>query len=69
MVTPFRRSIPTTEGGWVIVSSDPEGIRIEPNASGPIPHLLTAAQALSLADALRTAASHQTLVIPQGAPQ
>jgi len=64
LIPHFRREVPTQDGGWVIVTSDPDGIRISPDV-GTTGHQLTPAQALALADALTTAARHQTLTIPR----
>lgn len=64
---PFRREVPTRDNGWAIVTSDRSGIRLSPDV-GTTSHQLTAAQALALADALTTAARHQTLTIPRKDP-
>ncbi len=63
----FRREIPTHDHGWLIVTSDHDGIRLSPDV-GTTTHMLTPAQAASLADALTTAARHQTLTIPRKDP-
>lgn len=64
---PFRREVPTRDSGWVIVTSDQEGIRVSLDV-GTTNHQLTAAQAHSLADALTTAARHQILTITRKDP-
>lgn len=64
---PFRREVPTRDNGWAIVTSDRSGILLSPDV-GTTSHQLTAAQALALADALTTAARHQTLTIPRKDP-
>lgn len=64
---PFRREVPTRDSGWVIVTSDQEGIRVSLDV-GITNHQLTAAQAHSLVDALTTAARHQTLTITRKDP-
>ncbi len=63
----FRREIPTHDHGWLIVTSDHDGIRLSPDV-GTTTHMLTPAQAASLADALTTAAHHQTLIIRKDQP-
>lgn len=63
----FRRDVPTADHGWVLVTSTHEGIRLSPDV-GTTTHILTPAQAASLADALTTAAHHQTLVIRRDQP-
>lgn len=63
----FRRAIPTADHGWFVVTSSPDGIRVDPD-EGTRGHPLTPAQASSLADALTTAAHHQTLVIRKDQP-
>ncbi len=63
----FRREVPTQDHGWLIVTSDHEGIRLSPDV-GTTTHMLTPAQAASLADALTTAAHHQTLIIRKDQP-
>ncbi len=63
----FRREVPTQDHGWLIVTSDHEGIRLSPDV-GTTSHQLTATQALALADALTTAAHHQTLIIRRDQP-
>lgn len=68
LIPHFRREVPTQDGGWVIVTSDPDGIRIAPDAhSSPVKHV-TPAQALALADALTTANRHQSLTITRKDP-
>lgn len=66
-VEPFRREVPTRDGGWLIATSDRSGIRLSPDV-GTTSHQLTAAQALALADALTTAARHQSLTITRKDP-
>lgn len=63
----FRREIPTADHGWLIVTSDHDGIRLSPDV-GTSTHMLTPAQAASLADAFTTAAHHQTLIIRKDQP-
>lgn len=63
----FRREVPTADHGWLIVTSDHDGIRLSLDV-GTTTHMLTPAQALALADALTTAARHQTLIIRKDQP-
>lgn len=62
----FRRPVPTLAGGWLIATSTRDGIYLSQDArTHPTEtHPLTPEQALSLADALTTAARHQTLTLP-----
>ncbi|MDN6429214.1 MAG: hypothetical protein L0J79_05230 [Propionibacterium sp.] len=66
-LTLFRREIPTQDDGYLIVTSTPDGILLSPDV-GTTSHTLTPAQAFALADALTTAARHQTLTITRKDP-